>query len=323
MAPETPAPAALAPPIGTDKAAADPPASRRRAATAGPVFLAFILAAVLGVLGSVAIVLTYMAIARGVSSWSTTQRGFDSGPTIILLSALPMELALAGMAFLMVRRSKRGPVAELGLDRHRLAMKEWPILIIGSGVPFALGAALASIAPSTVDPDTYVELWRNISPASAVLWVVVIGAMPGLAEEIFFRGFMQRRLARAWSPVAAIIVSSLMFAFLHLDPATMALALVLGLWLGFVAWRTGSTWPGIAIHATINSSWNAGQIWFRQTEPDPSPVYMALGALGVISLLCFAWSVRFLLRRPAGASPSAEPVARSGAPVTGLGVSSV
>ncbi len=218
-------------------------ASGARPVPAGPVFLAFILAAVLGLVGSVAVVLVVAAMRPGDTGWST----IGGDPGLILLSILPMELSLAAMAFLMVRRSGRGRWAELGLVNPKLSMKSWLLLIVGSGTPFAGAAALATITPNIVDPDAVVHLWRNITPSDTVLLVLAVGAMPGHAEEIFFRGFAQRRLARAWSPPAAIAVSSLLFALLHVDPSTMALALVLGLWLGFIAWRTGSTWPGIAI----------------------------------------------------------------------------
>ena len=43
-------------------------------------------------------------------------------------------------------------------------------------------------------------------------------------------------------------------------PSAIALAFPLGIWLGVLAWRTGSIWPSIVCHAAINSGWNALQI---------------------------------------------------------------
>ena len=38
--------------------------------------------------------------------------------------------------------------------------------------------------------------------------VVVFGVIAGAAEELFFRGYMQTRLAEAWGPSRAIVVTA-------------------------------------------------------------------------------------------------------------------
>jgi membrane protease YdiL (CAAX protease family) len=84
--------------------------------------------------------------------------------------------------------------------------------------------------------------------------VLVLGLGAGVAEEVFFRGYMQARLREHWSPPAAVLASSFTFAILHVDVSAvhMVLALALGLYLGFVAEISGSTLPSIVCHVVNN-----------------------------------------------------------------------
>jgi membrane protease YdiL (CAAX protease family) len=84
--------------------------------------------------------------------------------------------------------------------------------------------------------------------------VLVLGVAAGAAEELFFRGYMQSRLRDHWSAPAAVLATSTAFAALHLDVSAvhMVLALVLGIYLGFVAEASGSTLPAIVCHVVNN-----------------------------------------------------------------------
>jgi membrane protease YdiL (CAAX protease family) len=82
--------------------------------------------------------------------------------------------------------------------------------------------------------------------------VVIIGVLAGSAEEVFFRGYMQTRLRERWPPAVAVVVTSVAFGLLHLEWLHAAMALALGLWLGFVTERAGSALPAIAAHVVNN-----------------------------------------------------------------------
>ena len=84
--------------------------------------------------------------------------------------------------------------------------------------------------------------------------VLVLGLGAGTIEEIFFRGYMLTRLRAHWSSGAAVLASSAAFAILHVDVSAvhMVLALLVGLYLGFVAELSGSTLPSIVCHVVNN-----------------------------------------------------------------------
>jgi len=86
-----------------------------------------------------------------------------------------------------------------------------------------------------------------------MLFGTVILAPAG--EEVLFRGFLFRGWARSPRSVwPAIVVISLLWAGLHIqyDWVGMLQIFVVGLFLGWTRWRSGSTLLTIALHALFN-----------------------------------------------------------------------
>jgi uncharacterized protein len=130
--------------------------------------------------------------------------------------------------------------------------------------------------------------------------VVVFGLIAGVAEELFFRGYMQTRLAEAWGAARAVVVTAACFGVLHVDLSGihMALAFAMGLYLGFVVERTGSVLPAIVCHVVNNIVYTL-QTAFGATVHDRATNAVLAAACALAFVLCLAW-----LRR---ATPSAEP----------------
>jgi membrane protease YdiL (CAAX protease family) len=149
----------------------------------------------------------------------------------------------------------------LGLTRPVLPGWGYPVVVLGTLFPFAVGVGLAVLLTRIMAPNPLVgQLYRQMTWAVAVPFILFIAIAPGVTEELFFRGYMQRRLLERWPPWLAIAVCSLLFAILHVDPHHIVFAFPLGLWLGLVAWRTGAVWPSMLCHAFINGGWNIFQI---------------------------------------------------------------
>ncbi len=72
-------------------------------------------------------------------------------------------------------------------------------------------------------------------------------------EELLFRGFVLDLASEAYGRWTAIIISSILFALVHVDPLSIINAFIGGLIYGYVRIRTGSLWPSIFLH----SMWNA------------------------------------------------------------------
>jgi uncharacterized protein len=101
------------------------------------------------------------------------------------------------------------------------------------------------------------------------LWLLAIAfcvAAP-MSEEIFARGFLYRGWAESRLGVTgAIVLSSLAWTSLHLqyDWFFFGEVFCIGLLLGYLRYRSGSTWLTIVIHglnnfaATVQTFWLAG-----------------------------------------------------------------
>jgi membrane protease YdiL (CAAX protease family) len=133
-----------------------------------------------------------------------------------------------------------------------------------------------------------------------VLVLVVLALGAGLAEELFFRGFLQTRLAQRLPAAAAIVVAATCFGLMHFDPVHSPVAALLGLYLGWITERSGSILPAIVAHVVNNAMAVLGARW-----PLPESDGLRVTLLAV-SVLVAAASVVLVERayRRASAAPS-------------------
>ena len=78
---------------------------------------------------------------------------------------------------------------------------------------------------------------------------VVVAA---LAEEMLFRGIVQRSLEHMQDVASAIAISAILFSMLHFNIWWMLQITLLGLILGYITWRSGSIWPAVLVHGINN-----------------------------------------------------------------------
>jgi hypothetical protein len=93
--------------------------------------------------------------------------------------------------------------------------------------------------------------YREIFPSFAGL-VLFLCIIPGIMEEITFRGLIQHWLHTVVSPSKAIIVASAMFAAAHFSPLSAPYLFAVELVLGWLRWKTGSLYSSMIIHFLHN-----------------------------------------------------------------------
>jgi len=116
------------------------------------------------------------------------------------------------------------------------------------------GAWQERIIPTPESVRTFFEdLFVYHGAVDFVLLLLTFAVVPAICEELLFRGFLQAGLVRLLgSAPKGIAVSSLIFAAFHLDPWRFPGILVLGLFLGILAHRSGSLIPAVLAHALNN-----------------------------------------------------------------------
>ena len=117
-----------------------------------------------------------------------------------------------------------------------------------------LGQAISNTLQ--VGPETQ-RLLESVSQLiySQPLWAVllVLAVLPAVCEELTFRGFIFGGLLRDNGKLRAILMSSLFFGLAHSFLQQSIAATIMGLLLGFIAWRTGSVVCTIIVHVVNNT----------------------------------------------------------------------
>jgi membrane protease YdiL (CAAX protease family) len=82
---------------------------------------------------------------------------------------------------------------------------------------------------------------------------LLISLMPGIVEELAFRGVIQVSLERVVRRRDAWLIQAALFSVLHLAPVVFPSHFVMGLCFGWMRMRSRSLYPGMLLHA----GWNA------------------------------------------------------------------
>jgi uncharacterized protein len=224
---------------------------------AWPVLVAYAVAFVL-TLGSSAL----LAFAVGVTrAGGLTSRVVDEATSFalslpgLMASALVSALVLFAVALVTSALLRKPPAAALRLGRTRASGLGVLAAATGMvGLSFACGAAsdLLGVREGSV-MRVIARALVSPRPATFVIAIVALGLAPGVAEETFFRGLLQTRLAARWGRWPAIAATSVAFGLFHVDPVQGAVAFAAGLFLGWTVEHFGGVRPSIIAHGVNNA----------------------------------------------------------------------
>jgi membrane protease YdiL (CAAX protease family) len=125
-------------------------------------------------------------------------------------------------------------------------------------VVFVMGFdAITYLIGKDVVTPFQIDLYKNAAATNSllVMWAALVIAAP-VGEEIVFRGFLYRGWAQTPRAVwPAIVVISVFWAVIHTqyDWFGVFQIFLIGMLLGWVRWRSGSTLLTIGLHALINA----------------------------------------------------------------------
>ena len=121
-----------------------------------------------------------------------------------------------------------------------------------SAIGLLIFDVMASIyLPIPEDLDISNMLLKLMTNPIGLVGLCLIGP---LSEEVIFRGAIERRLLeKNWNPWFAIVISAALFAVLHLNFAQGFTAFIIGIFMGWVYYRTRSIWVTALIHMVNNT----------------------------------------------------------------------
>jgi sodium transport system permease protein len=166
---------------------------------------------------------------------------------------------------LMIRRYRLDARAALALRPVRPAVWLAVALLIPSGNLVGLAVFRLANYVVPVPREALEQFGRNILPADIPLWqlFVFVSVLPGICEEIGFRGTLLYGLRRRFRPPVLALVVGLIFGLFHVALFRIAPTAFIGVVLTTVALLTGSIFPGMVAHAGNNALglWAAREGW--------------------------------------------------------------
>jgi membrane protease YdiL (CAAX protease family) len=95
------------------------------------------------------------------------------------------------------------------------------------------------------------SVYANLGGLSPALVGSLLFFPVGFGEEVFWRGFVQRRFGETWSGPTAFLLTSLLYTAIHVptgNPVLILAAVTCGLFWGGFYWATGSLVPVLVSH---------------------------------------------------------------------------
>lgn len=171
---------------------------------------------------------------------------------------LPGFFAATALAFLIVAARKRRRHPRPAWERPRGTVRQRVLGGVAGGVGLLvlvmlLDALLGAVGFEQREQPLVVALARSEGITLAV-FVLAVAMLAPVGEELFFRGWMFRELAAAGHPGRAYVVTTVLFALVHLNPAALPLYLAYGAGLGWIYGATRWVWSPVIAHGLVNTT---------------------------------------------------------------------
>ena len=170
----------------------------------------------------------------------------------VVLMSLISNLLVILILCLSFTLKKKSPVD--GMDVKSISVLRFVSLILfGLALQVFVSLAMSFIPIPEELFNEHESSYALLGNESLFLQILSTGVITGITEELVFRGVIAKRLRQHLPPVAAVIISAVIFGLVHPTILSMVYATVLGLILGALYIKYDSVIPSIICHAAFNS----------------------------------------------------------------------
>ncbi len=255
--------------------------------TGGQALLCFAL-----MLSSAWFLTLYLSGQGLASSW----KSIVAGQAVILIIPVAMTLLLTSAP----RRTLR-----LYWPRPRYLILAVGLVLALNPLVNELRPVVEALFPLSKTVQAAFEMMLKENAPTLGMALLLLAVVPAICEEFAFRGFILSGMQHGHSTRSAILLSALLFGFLHVLMSIFQQlfnATLLGLVLGLLAIRSGSLLPGILFHALNNGlavsmgyasddvkAWMARWLY---RDPEKALYHgwiVVAGALASLVLLAWLW----------------------------------
>ncbi len=238
-----------------------------------------------------------------------------ASPAGILILIAPSQLFFLALSLGAALPSPEPLKERLGLVRPALSPTAVAFLCLGTPAIQLLSVLLGSLFFDMSEPSEHLKMLGGLFTGQegvlgVGLLILFVGLMPGLSEELFFRGYVRVGLGRRFGLFITIFLPAVIFAAIHGDLMHATVVLPLGLWFGGLALWSRSVIPAIIAHAINNlfsvlnarSQGAAGEEPASEAVTELSTLAQSGYALSLVLLLCGL----FLTKRELGRAREAR-----------------
>lgn len=123
------------------------------------------------------------------------------------------------------------------------------IMVATIALVFGIISPLSDLIPL---PESMKESLVDAANQKGMLTFILMVIAAPVLEELLFRGIMLDGLLKKYTPVKSIVITSLLFGIVHLNPWQFVAGFIIGLFIGWIYYETKSVAYSIIIHATAN-----------------------------------------------------------------------
>ena len=169
--------------------------------------------------------------------------------------------------------------------------------MFGLSANFVVSTLIAALMQTGVF-DSVFERYDSLMSAiikdeSFIPILIGMGIIVPIVEEVMFRGIISRELDSLFSPKIVLVFQGALFGIYHMNVVQGSYAALLGIFFGFMVYKTNSVWPAIAAHIFMNSS----SVFLAQPQVVEFYEKYAVSILLAITILFFS-SIRHFIKLP-------------------------
>ncbi len=128
--------------------------------------------------------------------------------------------------------------------------------LVAGAISLFLGSFAAAISAALFGPISSTAGNVGARQSGLVFWAFILFALVGapIVEELAFRGMLYGALCKSQiAPFTSVVISAGIFSLYHLEPGRILVLFVIGIVLGEVRRRSGSTYASMIAHAVNNA----------------------------------------------------------------------
>jgi membrane protease YdiL (CAAX protease family) len=182
------------------------------------------------------------------------------GKEISMLVYYILSTGVPAFIIYFIRKKKVGEVnINLNIGNRRVLV----LALVGT-IALLLGI-ISPIVTSIPMPESFKKVFLELGKMNGFVSILLAVLAAPILEEFIFRGIVLDGLLKRYSPMKSILVSSLLFGLVHLNPWQFITGFTMGVFIGYVYLNTRSLLLAMLMHS-INNLIGTVQMQFTDME---------------------------------------------------------